>query len=108
MRGGQKGTHMKKYKVKVELAVRDAAAVIRAGKRLYSADDWKREVEEFDGDELLVAVSTLFAWTFVPDYLAEAIDFLAGGCESDGELPSDWAKRAVKNLASDHAPFRQK
>jgi hypothetical protein len=88
-----KKSMLKTYKIEFEIAVRNPATVIRTAHKLYQEGDWKERVKELDGDELFVAVDTLFATSFViPDHLWNAIDFLGSGCDDDGEIRSDWSR----------------
>ena len=82
-----KTKQLKKYKFEIELVVCDPDAVIKAGRELYRDDDWQERVAEEDGDELFLAMDSLFNGPLIiPDKLAEAVEFYAGGSDNDGEV----------------------
>ena len=79
---------LKKYKFEIEVVVCDPEAVIKAGRELYESHEaWQKEVAEHFGDELFTAMDILFNSSFIiPEQLAEALEFYAGGSEDDGEV----------------------
>ena len=85
---------LKVFKHEIELVVNDPAAVIQAARKLYASDEaWNDRVHEDgeDGDELFVAMDSLFnsTWT-IPDELVDAVAFYAGSSDLAGSVREDW------------------
>jgi hypothetical protein len=98
---------MKMYKIELKIAIRDPETVIQKAKQLLDPNYWNELVEEVDGDELFVAVDAIFSSShLIPDDLMEAVDYFASGCETDGEIPLDWAKQLSISLLDGELPQR--
>lgn len=71
---------MKRYKLELEILVRDPDVIIKAGREMHTrSSDWDEAVEYRGGNELFAAMGPLFASGFpVSGPVAEAVEFYSG------------------------------